>query len=145
MAVSPRRRQQLHHLAGFLVAGGSAFLVDAGILMLLVHFGANPFAARPFAIACAMVVGWLINRTWTFPMPGPPRLGEFLRYAAVAWLSVSINYAIYAGLLIVWPTMPLIEALVIATAIAMFFSYFGYRLIAFRKPRSAVSASGPKS
>jgi len=70
-------------------------------------------------------------------MPGRPRLGEFLRYAAVASLSAVINYAIYAAILILWPrTLPFV-ALVIATAISMIASYSGYRFFTFRhRPRA---------
>lgn len=123
---------RFRHVVHFLIAGFSAFGVDAAMLQLLMQFGLGPLVARPFAILTAMVVGWLINRTWTFPMPGRPRLVEFARYAAVASISALINYGVYAAILIVRPhTLPF-AALVVATAISTIASYSGYRFFTFR-------------
>ena len=132
------RDPRLRHLVHFLIAGFTAFAVDAAMLQLLLYWGLGPLTARPFAIATAMVVGWLINRTWTFPMPGPPRFAEFVRYAAVASISAVINYGVYAAILIVRPaTLPFV-ALVIATAISTVASYSGYRFFTFRhRPKAA--------
>src|SRR5690606_35505746 len=96
--------------------------------------------ARLAAIACAMVVGWLANRTWTFHAPGPPRLREFLRYASVASFSVAVNYAVYAAALTAWTGATPLRALVIGTAFATLISYLGYRLFAFAGVRPAASA-----
>ncbi|WP_073052895.1 GtrA family protein [Kaistia soli] len=138
MLADPRVR----HIVHFAVAGFSAFAVDAAMLQLLLHFGLGPLVARPFAIFTAMIVGWLINRTWTFPMPGRPRLREFARYAAVASISSVINYGVYAAILIVRPqTLPFV-ALVIATAISTIASYSGYRFFTFRH-RPKVHPAGP--
>jgi putative flippase GtrA len=126
------RDRRLRHLLHFLIAGFTAFAVDATMLQLLLHLGLGPLVARPFAILTAMVAGWLINRTWTFPMPGRPSLREFGRYAAVASFAAVLNYAIYAGILIARPqTLPFVS-LVAATAITMVVSYLGYRFFAFR-------------
>lgn len=123
---------RLRHLVHFLIAGFSAFFVDAAMLQLLIAAGLGPLVARPFAILTAMVVGWLINRSWTFPMPGRPRLREFMRYATVASVASVINYGVYAAILIVRPaTLPFV-ALVIATAISTVASYSGYRFFTFR-------------
>jgi putative flippase GtrA len=129
--IDHKRADQLRHLFAFGVAGGTGFVIDASILHLLIAVGWNPLVARIVAIAIAMVFGWLINRTWTFPVPGRPRFREFLRYAGVAWLSLSINYAVFAGMLLAWPQIWPIEALLGGTFVGMFFSYFGYRFVAF--------------
>lgn len=130
----------IRHVAAFGVAGLTAFAIDATILALLVAFGANPYLARPVAIGCAMVVGWLINRTWTFRAPGPPRLQEFLRYASVASLSAGINYIVYALVLMLWADATPFRALVAGTAVATILSYLGYRLFAFAEVRPPASA-----
>lgn len=127
------RDPRLRHLVHFVVAGFSAFAVDAGMLQALLALGLGPLVARPFAILAAMIVGWLINRTWTFPMPGRPRLREFGRYAAVASISALVNYGLYAAILLARPeTLPFL-ALVSATAVATIVSYVGYRFFTFRK------------
>jgi putative flippase GtrA len=131
------RMDRLRHIAAFGMAGMSAFAVDAVVLELLVRSGLSPYLARLAGIALAMVVGWLVNRTWTFRAAGPPHIREFLRYAAVASLSTAINYAVYALVLLSWSGATPLRALVAGTAVAMFASYFGYRLFAFAKVRPA--------
>ncbi|MBZ9937585.1 GtrA family protein [Mesorhizobium sp. BR1-1-16] len=132
---------RIRHLVHFAIAGFTAFAVDAAMLQLLLHFGLGPLVARPFAILTAMIVGWLINRTWTFPMPGRPHLREFARYAAVASISSVINYGIYAAIILARPqTLPFL-ALVIATAISTVASYSGYRFFTFRhRPKAHPAA-----
>lgn len=138
-----RRDPRLRHLIHFLIAGFSAFAVDAAMLHWLVALGLSPLTARPFAILIAMICGWLINRTWTFPMAGRPRLAEFARYAAVASISSLINYAVFAAVLILRPaTLPFV-ALVIATAISTIVSYSGYRFFTFRHRPKAPPAAAP--
>lgn len=122
------------HWAGFVASGGIAFVTDATVLSILTKLaGMPPLVARLFAIACAMVAGWRAHRWLTFALPTRPTLQEFLGYAAVAWTSAAINYAVFAVILLLRPaTAPLI-ALVGASLVAMAFSYLGMRFGAFRK------------
>jgi putative flippase GtrA len=45
-----------------------------------------------------------------------------------------LNFAVYGGLLLAFPTLRVIIAIVIATAVATVFSYLGFRLGVFREP-----------
>lgn len=129
----PTRRELVRHGAGFLIAGLIAFATDAGVLLVLTHFaGLDPFSARLLAIAVAMVAAWLAHRTLTFAVKAPPSLGEFTRYAAVAASAATVNYAVYAGLMIVWRDLPPVAALVGATVVSMCVSYSGMRFGVFR-------------
>ena len=124
----------LRHFGGFVLAGGSAFVTDVGIFQLLQGWlGLNPLIARLLSISAAMVVSWLINRTVTFAMPGPPRLAEFLRFAAVAWISSAVNYGVFAAILLARPDIWPVAAIVAATAVAMVVSYFGMKRGVFRE------------
>lgn len=123
----------IQHGGGFLFSGGLAFLVDAGVLSGLTAIGLDPFSARLFAIAVAMVVAWASHRRFTFAVRTQPTLREFARYAAVAWTAAAINYAIYAGILLVWPQTPPVVALILATLVAMTFSYLGMRFGVFHR------------
>jgi len=128
-------RAHVRHYGGFVLAGGLAFSTDAAILEGLTRFaGLSPFLARPFGICTAMVVSWLVNRTVTFAMRTPPRLSEFLKFAAVAWSAQALNYCVFALILLAAPQSPPFIALVLACLVAMFFSYTGYRFGVFRKP-----------
>ena len=62
------------HWGGFLVGGGVAFSVDAGILEFGVRWlGMQPLIVRPFAISTAMIAAWLTHRTLTFAKYRPGR------------------------------------------------------------------------
>ena len=124
------------HWLGFLASGGGAFVIDAAVLKLLTAFaGWPPLAARPPAIALAMIGGWLGHRTFTFALKTPPTLAEFARYAAVGWLSAAVNYALFAVLLLAWPRLDPFAALVASSAAAMVVAYLGMRFGAFaRRP-----------
>lgn len=125
----------VRHYGGFLAGGSLAFIADMGLFQLLHGWlGVALPIARLMSIAVAMVVSWLINRTITFAMPGPPRVAEFLRFAAVAWMSSVLNYAVFIAILFTRPqTFPAI-AIAAATAVAMTVSYLGMRVAVFRKP-----------
>ena len=122
------------HWGGFILSGGTAFVVDAGITTLLVHFGLDRFIARLIGIGVAMVVAWLMHRRVTFAMDAAASWSEFLRFATVAASANALNFVVYSLLLVVFPGLPIIVAIVIATAIATVCSYLGFRLGVFREP-----------
>ncbi len=123
------------HWGGFLISGGTAAAIDAGITSLLVHQAAlDPFSSRAIAILIAMTAAWFMHRRLTFAVQTPPSLREYGRFVAVASGANLLNYAIYAAILLVRPaTLPAV-AVVIATGVAACFSYLGFRLGVFREP-----------
>jgi putative flippase GtrA len=124
---------RLRHFGGFLLAGGLAFLTDVAILEALTRLaGASPFAARMPAILTAMVVSWLINRRVTFAVEARPSLAELVRFAAVSWLAQVVNYATFAGLLILRPALWPPAAVFCSSLVAMTVSYLGFRFGVFR-------------
>jgi putative flippase GtrA len=124
----------LRHGLGFMVSGGTAFAVDALLLKLLtVGAGFHPIPARLVAISLAMVAGWLMHRTFTFAVPTPPSLLEFLRYAGVAWTAAAVNYATFVLIVLARPGVEPLVALVASSLVAMAFSYLGMRFGAFRR------------
>jgi putative flippase GtrA len=129
------RRYPLRHGLGFLVSGGVAFSTDALLLWLLTSFaGLHPILARPFAIACAMVAGWLMHRTLTFAVPSPPSALEFARYAGVQWTAAGVNYGAFVLVVLLRPEIAPLLALVVATIASVLISYFGMRFGVFRAP-----------
>jgi len=122
------------HLASFVFSGLLAFAVDAGLLLALTHWaGMSPFLARVPSILLSMLAGWLSNRRLTFRVQGPPRAAEFLRYAMASGTGVAVNYAVFSALLLTWPALVPVAALVLASGVAAGFSYAGYRWFAFRR------------
>jgi putative flippase GtrA len=121
-------------LLRFGIAGGLGFIVDAGVLALLLHTTPlGPFLARLIAIALAMVTTWVFNRTFTFEKSGDSLAADGFRYGSVGITAALVNYGLYSALLLTMPDLQPLAALVFATAASMFFSFFGYSRFVFRE------------
>jgi putative flippase GtrA len=119
-------------LALFVLAGGAGFLIDAGVLALLLKVTAlGPFAARVFAIAAAMLFTFWLNRTFTFGRSGRALVAEGARYGGVGVGAAVLNYAVYSALLLVFPALWPVLAVAIASLVAMAFSFLGYSRFVF--------------
>ena len=122
----------------FAAVGAIGFLVDAALLATLHHgLGVDPFSARAVSIAAAAFCTWRLNRSLTFGASPSGQTAEGLRYAAVAGLTAGLNYLVYALALILWPQLPPLAAVVLATAVAMGASYAGYSRFVFSASSAA--------
>jgi putative flippase GtrA len=120
-------------LIRFAIAGGIGFIVDAGILALLLHMTQlGPFLARLFAIAIAMATTWAFNRTFTFGRSNHSVAVEGFRYGSVGITAALVNYGLYSALLLTIPDLQPLAAMVFATAASMILSFFGYSRFVFR-------------
>ncbi|MBN8738057.1 MAG: hypothetical protein BGP24_02605 [Lysobacterales bacterium 69-70] len=92
----------------FCVGGVIGFVVDAGILRLLVSgLGWNAYAARLLSFLCAATATWLWNRHNTFR--GTRRyglFGEWARYLLAMSGGFAVNYSAYA---VMYAFMPLAQ------------------------------------
>ncbi|MGI4876561.1 MAG: GtrA family protein [Janthinobacterium lividum] len=111
----------------FGITGGLGFVIDAGVLWLLIRAGVSPYAARVASIACAIVLTWWLNRRMTFRTAAPPSWREFGAFFLQSLAGAAVNYAIYSAML--WAGAPVIAGLVVGTAIASVFNFFRYRAI----------------
>ncbi|MEZ5815817.1 MAG: GtrA family protein [Hyphomicrobiaceae bacterium] len=126
----PRAR----HWGGFLASGAIAFTVDGSVMEIGVRLlGLPTLLARLAGVMCAMVAAWLSHRTLTFALTKRPDLAEFSRYVAAASTTALINYGVFVVLLITWPAMPRLIALVIASCVATIFAYLSMRYGVFRR------------
>jgi putative flippase GtrA len=128
----------------FALVGGVGFLVDAGLLIVL-HYrlGLDPFSGRAASIIVAALTTWRLNRALTFGASPRSATVEGMRYGLVAGAAAGLNYAVYTAALLVLPDLPPVAAAILATLVAMGFSYAGYSRFVFGAERSAVA--GPPS
>ena len=116
----------------FAVAGGAGFLVDAGVLALLLRATPlGPFVARIVAIAAAMLFTFWLNRTFTFGRSGRSFAAEGTRYGGVGISAALLNYAVYAVILLVFPAVWPVLAVAVASVVAMVWSFLGYSRFVF--------------
>ncbi len=117
----------------FLIVGGLGFLIDLGVTQALIAAGVHAVAARPPAILLAMAFTWLAHRQYTYRVQARRSGSEALRFAAVSIVMSLLNLALYAALVLAgWNVT---AAIVVATLLQAFLSFFGHRLISFRLGR----------
>ncbi len=118
----------------FACVGFAGFFVDTGSLALLHHWiGLDPYTARIISIALAIFTTWRLNRSVTFGRSETGQVSEGARYYGVAIVTALINFAIYSGVLLTWPIVWPVAAAIMATAVTMFMSYFGYSKLVFQR------------
>jgi putative flippase GtrA len=84
----------------FCLVGFAGFLVDAGIVQMLVSvYLANPYLSRLLSFLAAATTTWLLNRRFTFKdIRHYGRFGEWSRYVFAMCGGFSVNYSIYSVL-----------------------------------------------
>lgn len=118
----------------FLLVGAIGFLVDAGTLaLLLAAMPLDPYSARVVAIAFALTVTWLINRSFTFAPSSRGMAREGARYGGVGIGASLINYVAYAAALALVPGLPPLVALAFGSLVATTASYLGYSRFVFNR------------
>jgi putative flippase GtrA len=118
----------------FGIVGATGFVVDAAVLELLMRTTPlGPFLSRAIAIAVAITATWLLNRNFTFGASRHSVLGEGVRYGSVGLTAAVLNYLVYSALLVVFPALSPLEALVLASIVATGFSFFAYSRFVFRR------------
>jgi putative flippase GtrA len=116
----------------FLLVGGIGFVIDAAILVFLLHATPlDPFSARLVSVAAALSATWMLNRHITFGPSGRALIVEGARYGGVGTATSFINYGVYSALLLTFPGMAPLMALILASATAMVLSYLGYSRLVF--------------
>jgi putative flippase GtrA len=129
----------LRTLLRFGFVGAFGFVVDAGVLHLLVTYaGMHLLLARCCSFFCAATTTWAINRFFTFaavPRLGRALLAEWAAYFTASLGGGSVNYLVfavavkYSALLHDIPTI----AVAIGTLAGMAFNFFMYSKYVFRR------------
>jgi putative flippase GtrA len=117
--------------ARFVLVGGTAFCIDAGLTLLLIHLGLPASLARIPAIGIAMVFTWLANRRFTYRVQARRSAAEALRYGAVAVTMALLSYLLYR--LFLNAGLSPFPSIVGATALQTGISYVAYKRLAFRQ------------
>ena len=89
----------------FGIVGGIGFLVDAGLLRLLLTLGLGYYGGRVVSFLAAATTTWILNRSFTFrrespsathPAPSHPA-EEWLAYLGLMVIGGVVNYGTYAA------------------------------------------------
>jgi putative flippase GtrA len=119
----------------FVVAGTVGFLVDAGVLQLLIAvFAAAPLPARVLSFLCANLVTWRLNRRFAFTQSQQGTAREWLRYLAASWVGAAANYLAFAAAIVWLPSAGWVPSLGVAVGslAGMVVNFVLYTRVVFR-------------
>jgi putative flippase GtrA len=130
----------MRQFALFCVAGTIGFVVDAGIVQLLVSgLGADPYAARVVSFLCAVGATWAFNRRYTFVSTRDESASrEALRYLGAMLAGFAVNYGVYAALVYAYPLVrewPVL-GVAVGSGAGLVVNYLSSRFWVFRQPPS---------
>lgn len=124
----------------FCAVGGVGFVVDAGLLWILLETTAlGPYGGRLVSFLVAATVTWALHRRVTFPEASRTRSGrQWLLFVAVNGGGAVLNYGVYALLV---ATTALVAAhpvlgVVAGSAVALLVNYLANRHWVFRDART---------
>lgn len=91
----------IRQLVLFSIAGTLGFLVDAGVVSLLVNgLGWNPYGARVVSFLCAVATTFALNRRYTFAAAaGGDARRQAGQYLVAMIGGFAFNYGVYALLI----------------------------------------------
>lgn len=128
----------MRQLLLFCIAGTLGFVVDAGVVSLLVNgLGWDPYLGRLVSFLCAVVATFAFNRRYTFAASETqPLPRQFARYLLAMTGGFAVNYGAYA--LLVWRVELVREWPVIGVAVGsvlgLAVNFVSSRFWVFRRP-----------
>ena len=127
-------------LLRFVIVGGIGFLVDAGVVSLLVAVtDLGLYWSRLLSFLCAATATWALNRNFTFRGQGSVnRVREWGAFLAVSIGGAAINYGVYVLTIEAWPLARHFPALAVAfgSLAGMVFNFPASKYLVFRRPKA---------
>jgi len=140
--VPPSHRKEAKRFIKFAIVGGIGFIIDTGMLSLLVFlFGLNTdkrrLLAKGISFTLAVISNFIWNRRWTYPESrSKPIRRQLVQFFALNLIGLGINLLVFAvsdAVLIprVGHVLALYGAQVAAVSIAMFWNFAANRLVTY--------------
>ncbi len=133
-------------LPGFVVVGAIGFLIDAGILtILMTGFGFDHYSARAISFTVAVTFTWYMNRRWVFEKSSASMNGrEYSSYIFVQVIGAVINLSVFVAVIEIVPSltsMPVIP-LAVGAVTALLFNFSASSRFVFSEPQNNKTEPG---
>ncbi len=120
----------------FLLVGGLAFALDAGLLELLVTSGSPPLTARILSIALALQCSYVLHARFTYRPRSRLNVRSWAQFMASNLIGAALNYGVFAvalmGAALQPPSANRLVAVIAGTAAGLVFNHWANRRFAFR-------------
>ncbi len=128
----------------YCFVGGLAFIVDYGIMVLLVEaFALHAVLASAIAFILGLIVNYLLSTLWIFKKSRiKNRLMEFVGFVVIGLIGLGINAAIiwfFQDYLAVWNSIPILPqdkyyalGKIVSTGIVFLWNFFARKLMLFK-------------
>lgn len=132
------RRLGASRFLRFACVGAVGFVVDAGILTMLMQLGWQPVLARLVSFPAAVATTWLLNKAWTFAADAASAGGGYMRYSGIQIIGALINLGIFTLLISAFPAFRAVPWLPLAAAalVALVFNYLATRHLVFNSRKT---------
>ncbi len=120
---------KIKELLRFLVGGGSAVIVDFVLYHIFMEVGITLSVAKGLSFFCGAVVGFVINKLWTFESKGFSK-GEIVRYVILYSITACINALVNMAVLMM--TSLSFLAFLCATGVSTILNFLGQKFFVFR-------------
>ena len=113
----------------FLVGGGTAVIVDFFTYKIFMVLGLERTIAKTLSFICGSIVGFIINKYWTFKSP-KFQIKEILKYTVLYILTAFINFQVNKYTLLLFGNE--MFAFLCATGVSTILNFLGQKFLIFR-------------
>ena len=117
-------------LMRFLIGGGSAVAADYILYMLFIHAGMEMSVSKAVSYVFGAVVGFVINKLWTFESKGFSKM-EIKRYILLYAVSACVNAGV--NRLVIFVLKMQLLAFLCATGVSTVLNFLGQKFFVFVK------------
>ena len=114
----------------FLVGGGTGVIVDFLTYKIFMILGIERTIAKTLSFICGSIVGFIINKYWTFKSP-KFQIREILKYAALYLVTAFINSQINKYTLLLFGSE--MFAFLCATGVSTVLNFLGQKFLIFTR------------
>lgn len=127
MKVSRIKKKELIR---FIIGGGSAVIVDYVMYKTFMLLGIDRSIAKTLSFICGSIVGFVINKSWTFESAGFSK-GEIIRYI-ILYCGTAIINSLINKITLLLVSVELLGFLC-ATGVSTVLNFLGQKYFVFRK------------
>ena len=114
----------------FLVGGGTAVIVDFFTYKIFMILGLERTIAKTLSFICGSIVGFIINKYWTFKSP-KFQIKEILKYTVLYILTAFINSQVNEYTLLLFGNE--MFAFLCATGVSTILNFLGQKFLIFTR------------